>query len=198
MVFKTSLDVDLQYSASIHPSAMTDVATLSVVYVMSCYLPIYIVCFQHTIYCTIFMMVQYELVLCFIFCCVINIILIVQSDDFLPTIEKINSTFTYHSETLNRDEYSYKSDATNMKTPDITWTNQGKFNKLEFHLKAHLDDTYVFSRNPSQPSYIRTVKFGIVNATATVIHMKLKNGGEIYIDSYIDTRGYSNLSNRDS
>ncbi|CAC5371428.1 Tyrosine-protein kinase receptor Tie-1,Mast/stem cell growth factor receptor-related protein Kit,Platelet-derived growth factor receptor alpha,Vascular endothelial growth factor receptor 2,Mast/stem cell growth factor receptor kita,Vascular endothelial growth factor receptor 1,Vascular endothelial growth factor receptor 3 [Mytilus coruscus] len=64
-----------------------------------------------------------------------------------------------------------------MTTPDITWTNQGKFNKLEFHLKASLDDTYVFSRNPSLPSYIITVKFGIVSATATVIHTKLRNGG---------------------
>ncbi|XP_063410738.1 uncharacterized protein LOC134693760 [Mytilus trossulus] len=103
--------------------------------------------------------------------------LTLQSDDFLPTIEKINSTFAYHSETLNTDEYSYKSDATNMKTPDITWTNQGKFNKLEFHLKASIDDTYVFSRNPSRPSYISAVKFGIVSATATVIHLKLNNGG---------------------
>ncbi|CAG2246094.1 unnamed protein product [Mytilus edulis] len=102
----------------------------------------------------------------------------VQSQAFLPTIEKINATFTYHRETLKRDEYSYKCDATHMTKPDITWTNQGKFNVLEFYLKASLDDTYVFSRNPRPvPSYISTVQFGIVSATASVVHMKLKNGG---------------------
>ncbi|XP_076087536.1 uncharacterized protein LOC143057950 [Mytilus galloprovincialis] len=102
--------------------------------------------------------------------------LTLQSSDFLPTIEKINATFTYHQVTKNIDQYSYKSDATHMTTPDITWTNQGKFNRLEFYLKASIDDTYVFSRYPSRPNYISTVKFGIVSATASVIHMKLKNG----------------------
>ena len=135
--------------------------------------------FQHTTYWILFMIVQYELVFWFIFCCAILIIWIVQSRDFLPTIEKINATFTYHQVTKNRTQYRYKSDATHMTTPDITWTNQGKFNRLEFYLKASIDDTYVFSRNPSRPNYIRTVKFGIVSATASVIHMKLKNGGEI-------------------
>ncbi|XP_071145207.1 uncharacterized protein, partial [Mytilus edulis] len=104
--------------------------------------------------------------------------LTLQSKTFLPTIEKINATFTYHSETLRRDEYSYKCDATHMKTADITWTNQGKFNQLQFYLKASLDDTYVFSRNPRPvPSYISNVTFGIVSATASVIHMKVKNEG---------------------
>ncbi|VDI20026.1 Hypothetical predicted protein, partial [Mytilus galloprovincialis] len=120
--------------------------------------------------------------------------LTLQSQTFLPAIEKVNATFTYHSETLKRDEYSYKCDATHMTKPDITWTNQGKFNVLEFYLKASLDDTYVFSRNPSRPSYISTVKFGIVSATASVIHMKLKNGG------YYEAKNYPlscpNLSNK--
>ncbi|CAC5405346.1 unnamed protein product [Mytilus coruscus] len=105
----------------------------------------------------------------------------VQSHKFLPTIEKINTTFTYHRASLNRDEYSYMCDATNMTTPDIIWTNQGKFNRLEFYLKASLDDTYVFSRNPRPlPSYISTVQFGIVSATASGSHMKLNNKGGYY------------------
>lgn len=67
-----------------------------------------------------------------------------------------------------------------MTTPDITWTNQGKFNILEFYLKASLDDSYVFPFNQSVvPSYISKAKFGIVSASASVIHKKLRNSGEI-------------------
>ncbi|XP_063408823.1 uncharacterized protein LOC134692303 [Mytilus trossulus] len=101
-----------------------------------------------------------------------------KGQQFLPTLEKINATFTYHQASINRDQYSYKSDATHMTEADITWTNQGKFNRLEFNLKASLDETYVFSRNPSPlPSYISEVQFGIVSATVSISHMKLKNKG---------------------
>ncbi|CAG2209266.1 CD332 [Mytilus edulis] len=86
--------------------------------------------------------------------------------------------YLWRRASISRDEYSYTCDATHMTTPDITWTNQGKFNILEFYLKASLDDSYVFPFNQSVvPSYISKAKFGIVSASASVIHKKLRNSG---------------------
>ncbi|CAG2221016.1 Vascular endothelial growth factor receptor 1 [Mytilus edulis] len=106
--------------------------------------------------------------------------LTLNSDKFKPLIERINSTFTYHSFTKNRDVYNYMADATNRIDGDIVWTNQNKFNQLEFDLEAYLDTETVFPNNPPVPSYITEARLGIVAASVKIIHEKLRRG-ERYI-----------------
>ncbi|XP_063423612.1 uncharacterized protein LOC134707609 isoform X2 [Mytilus trossulus] len=100
-----------------------------------------------------------------------------RSQKFKPLIERINSTFTYHSFTKNKDVYNYMADATNRTDGDIVWTNQNKFNQLEFDLEAYVDTKTVFPDNPSLPSYIMENKLGIVAASVKIIHEKLRTGG---------------------
>lgn len=100
----------------------------------------------------------------------------VRSQKFKPLIERINSTFTYHSFTQKRDVYNYMADATNRTAGDIVWTNQNKFNQLEFDLEAYVDTSTVFPNNPSLPSYIMETKLGIVAASVKIIHEKLRKG----------------------
>ncbi|XP_071156378.1 uncharacterized protein [Mytilus edulis] len=100
-----------------------------------------------------------------------------RSQKFKPLIERINSTFTYHSFTQKRDVYNYMADATNRTAGDIVWTNQNKFNQLEFDLEAYVDTPTVFPNNPSLPSYIMETKLGIVAASVKIIHEKLGKGG---------------------
>ncbi|VDH90342.1 Hypothetical predicted protein, partial [Mytilus galloprovincialis] len=100
-----------------------------------------------------------------------------RRQQFKPLIERINSTFTYHSFTQKRDVYNYMADATNRTAGDIVWTNQNKFNQLEFDLEAYVDTSTVFPNNPPLPSYVMETKLGIVAASVKIIHEKLRKGG---------------------
>ncbi|VDI36681.1 Hypothetical predicted protein, partial [Mytilus galloprovincialis] len=100
-----------------------------------------------------------------------------KSQKFKPLIERINSTFTYHSFTKNKDAYNYMADATNRTDGDVVWTNQNKFNQLEFDLEAVVDTKTVFPDNPPEPSYIMESKLGIVAASVKIIHEKLGTNG---------------------
>ena len=99
-------------------------------------------------------------------------------NDFKPTVEKINSTFTYHSYTKDIDEYNYATDVTNREDADVTWTNQNRFNVIEFNLETRVIDELTFGNTyiPPLPSYIRTNKFGIVYAGVNIKHEKLRTG----------------------
>ena len=109
----------------------------------------------------------------------------VNSNDFKPTVEKINSTFTYHSYTKNRDEYNYATDVTNREDADVTWTNQDKFNVIEFNLETRVIDQLTFGNIPPLPSYIRRNRFGIVYAGVNIKHEKLGTGKYICTKYYI-------------
>ncbi|CAC5368233.1 unnamed protein product [Mytilus coruscus] len=100
-----------------------------------------------------------------------------KSQKFKPLIERINSTFTYHSFTKNKDVYNYMADATNRTDGDVVWTNQNKFNQLEFDLEAYVDTKTVFPDNPPVPRYIMETKLGIVAASVKIIHEKLRRDG---------------------
>jgi len=109
----------------------------------------------------------------------------VTSNGFKPTVEKINSTFTYHSYTTNRDEYNYATDVTNREDADVIWTNQNKFNVLEFNLETRVNEQLTFGNIPPRPSYIRTNKFGIVYAGVNIKHEKLRDSKYICTKYYI-------------
>lgn len=100
----------------------------------------------------------------------------VKSNDFKATVEKINSTFTYHSYTTNRDEYNYATDVTNREDADVIWTNQNEFNVIEFNLETIMNNQLTFGNIPPRPNYIRTHKFGIVYAGVNIKHEKLRTG----------------------
>ena len=68
------------------------------------------------------------------------------------------------------------ADATNRIDGDVVWTNQNKFNQLEFDLEAYLDTETVFPNNPPVPSYITEARLGIVAASVKIIHEKLRRG----------------------
>ena len=100
-----------------------------------------------------------------------------ESKDFKADVRRINATFTYHNPSMDKDVYRYMADATYKMDGDIMWSNQGKFNFLEFQLLASIDTTYEFARNPPIPNYVQQAKFGIVYATVDVIHRKLYRNG---------------------
>ena len=78
------------------------------------------------------------------------------------------------------DEYNFATDVTHRDDSDVIWTNQNKFNVLEFNLETIVNNQLTFGNIPPRPSYIRTNKFGIVFAGVNIKHEKLKNGKYIH------------------
>ena len=97
-----------------------------------------------------------------------------MDDKFVPTINRCNATFTYHSYSKNMDIYSYFGDATNLTEPFVLWTNQKDFNILEMTMEAIYDTEYNIQQAlPTKPDYVHSMKLGIVNANVMTRHTKI-------------------------
>ena len=97
-----------------------------------------------------------------------------MDDKFVPTINRCNATFTYHSYSKNMDIYSYFGDATNLTEPFVLWANQRDFNKLEMTMEAIYDTEYNIQQAlPTKPDYVHSMKLGIVNANVMTRHTKI-------------------------
>jgi hypothetical protein len=101
-------------------------------------------------------------------------IIAVMDDKFVPTINRCNATFTYHSYSKNMDIYSYFGDATNLTEPFVLWANQRDFNKLEMTMEAIYDTEYNIQQAlPTKPDYVYSMKLGIVDANVMTRHTKI-------------------------
>ena len=100
----------------------------------------------------------------------------VISNNFKPIIEKSNASFIQFSYERKLEEYRYLADATGKTETDIKWTNQEKFNILQFNMEASLNVNYTFAGIPPIPYYIGEFQLGIVDARVGVLHEKLTSG----------------------
>jgi len=97
-----------------------------------------------------------------------------MDDKFVPTINRCNATFTYHSRQKGMDIYSYFGDATNLTEPYVLWTNQQDFNILEMTMEAIYDTEYNIQQAlPPKPDYVHSLKLGIVDAKVLTRHTKI-------------------------
>ena len=95
-----------------------------------------------------------------------------------PVIGRSTATLAHIRRTDNRVKFMYQLDGTNNTDTETIWSNQQRFNTLEFQFESLFTPP---DNLPMRPNYVHSSGFGIVHSQITVNVSKVSRSGTVYM-----------------
>lgn len=93
-----------------------------------------------------------------------------------PVISKCTATILNVRRTDNRTNYMFVMDGTNTSSTEEVWSNQQRFNVLNFRIESMFPEV---ENLPDRPNYVFDSGFGIVAAQVQVNVTKVSRSGQL-------------------
>ena len=97
-------------------------------------------------------------------------------EEMYPTIGRSTATLADIRRSDNRVNFMFVLDGTNRTGTETIWSNQKRFNTLEFQFESLFPPP---DNLPMRPNYVHTSGFGITHSQITVNVSKISRSGKV-------------------
>ena len=92
-----------------------------------------------------------------------------------PTISRCTATIKNVRRVDNRTNFEFVMDGTNKTETEQVWSNQNRFNVLQFEIESTFQE---YENPPERPPYVFSTGFGIVAARIQMNITKISRSGK--------------------